>query len=165
MTVDVYELSRKRELVAGRVPLARLVRLASMLADDAGDLDYEFTGEVDERGRPGASLRVRGTLPLRCDLCGQPLALLLDAYAAFHFVADEAELEALPLEDDDEREALVGSRRFDVEALVEDEAILSVPISPRHGACSAALGDDDADEASGRPNPFAALARLKRGEH
>jgi uncharacterized protein len=42
----------------------------------------------------------------------------------------------LPI-DDAPDEPLLGSRRFDVAALVEEQAILALPISPRHAACTA----------------------------
>jgi uncharacterized protein len=55
----------------------------------------------------------------------------------------------------------VGGRRFDVAALVEDEAILCVPISPRHARCAPPTVREPAD-AEAR-TPFAALAKLRSG--
>ena len=69
---------------------------------------------------------------------------------------------------------LVSSRRFDLAALVEDEAIMALPPAPRHDDCSApAVADAPAagegadagpgDAAPAPRNPFGALAALKGG--
>ena len=50
-------------------------------------------------------------------------------------MASEEELNALPLDDDDEAEAIVGGRSTDIAAWLEDEAILSLPLVPRHDDC------------------------------
>ncbi len=59
------------------------------------------------------------------------------------------------------------SRDFDALSLVEDELILSLPLVPRHEVCPEHLPSQVEDEAfeaaSERPNPFAALAALKKG--
>lgn len=175
-TVDTDQLSRSGSRLTGRLPVAGLQRLAPQLASAAGEIEYELAGELDERARPAATLRAHGTLTQRCDLCERDVTLPLDIAAQYYFVADARSLDELPLEGDDEREPLVGGRRFDVAGLVEDEAILALPISPRHPACEAelaargAVGDGAAvtetpeaepGEPAPRPNPFAVLAKLK----
>jgi uncharacterized metal-binding protein YceD (DUF177 family) len=51
---------------------------------------------------------------------------------------------------------------MDLRDWIEDEAILSLPLVPRHGRCEteAAAETDD----SGRRRPFAVLAELKRSK-
>jgi uncharacterized protein len=65
--------------------------------------------------------------------------------------------------DESEDEPLLGSERFDLYELLEDEAILALPISPRHADCAApALATPDMGlDADDKPHPFAALAQLK----
>jgi uncharacterized protein len=154
---DVFELARTGAALEGALPLAAALRLRAGLRHNRGALSFRFEGRFDERGRPAALLHVWGELPLVCDRCQRALELQLDHRAAFFFVRSEAELARLPVTDEPD-EPLVGSRRFDVAALVEDEAILCVPISPRHAQCAlpvpAAPGD-------GGRKPFAALARLR----
>ena len=78
---------------------------------------------------------------------------------------------------------IVGSRQFDLVDLIEEELLLSLPLVPKHDVCpevheSLVSGADGAegerrrgwsDEASSRaaspsrPNPFAALEKLKQG--
>ena len=58
------------------------------------------------------------------------------------------------------------SRSFDAIELIEDELLLSLPLVPRHEVCPVPLPRpvDDLSHAEGdeRPNPFAALAALKK---
>ena len=101
-----------------------------------------------------------GRLQLICQRCNSSLAFELDRTARFRFVATEEELNALPIEDD-EIEVIVGSRSMSVYDWVEDEAILSLPLVPRHGECSAPskAGGDVAVVTA--PNPFAVLLALR----
>jgi uncharacterized protein len=156
---DVFELARTGAAIEGSLSLASALRLRAGLRHDRGALAFRLEGRYDERGRPAALLHLRGELPLVCDRCQQALELTLEHRAAFFFVRSEAELARLPVTDEPD-EPLVGSRRFDVLALVEDEAILCVPISPRHAQCAAPLAVARAED---ERRPFAALARL-RGE-
>lgn len=74
----------------------------------------------------------------------------------------EADLADIPVDDAPE-EPLVGSAHFDLAALIEDEAILQLPISPRHPDCAAPFPvEPDADAEEERPHPFAELARLRK---
>ena len=78
---------------------------------------------------------------------------------------------------------IVGSRQFDLIDLIEEELLLSLPLVPKHEVCpevheslvsGVAGAEGEGDEARRtkqaramspkRPNPFAALESLKRGE-
>jgi uncharacterized protein len=61
-------------------------------------------------------------------------------------------------------ERVVGSRRMDVLALVEDVIILSLPYVSKHDVCPSlptALEEEPGADTD-RPSPFAALGRLKK---
>ena len=82
----------------------------------------------------------------------------------FRFAADEAT--AAALDDETEEDVLVLSSEFDLQALVEDELLMELPLVPRHETCPVeikrAVADPDFDEASAaKPGPFAALASLR----
>jgi uncharacterized protein len=166
LTVDVFALARDRALLEGRFPLVALPRLAASLVSTDGELDYAIRGQVDDLSRPGAAMRLRARLLLQCQRCNGPLELALARDATFRFVGSEEELDALPVEDD-ETDVIVGSRSMDVLTWVEDEAILSLPIVPRHDVCPVpppAGGSDAGGEGAPRKNPFASLAALKRAK-
>ncbi len=164
--VDVYELARERRTIEGDLALADLKRLAASLLRTEGSLRYRIRGDIDEPGRPGAEMNVSATLLLECQRCNQELEFPLRRNAHFRFVTSEEELNALPIDDDDVDE-VVGSRHMDIAAWIEDEAILSLPLVPRHDHCRPAVPLVGAQEGDGEeekpPNPFAALASLKAG--
>lgn len=162
--IDVYELARSVGEVRGELLLSSARRLAAALVETSGSLSYRLTGGLDDRGRPAAALELTGSLQLRCDRCGLPVAVPIRERAAFYFVADADELARLPI-DDAPDEPLLGSRQFDLAALVEDQAILALPISPRHADCAAPAGVRPAGagghEGAETHRPFVALADLK----
>jgi uncharacterized protein len=158
-TVDVLELARRGGSVEGQIEAAELARLAPALAAPAGRIGYRLDGLIDEHGRSAASLHLEGRLQLRCDLCGQPLEWALDETERFFFVDEEAQLGELPITTEG-AEPLLASRAFDLTALVEDQAILALPISPRHPQCEGSARDQAQPETN---RPFAALASLRRG--
>jgi uncharacterized protein len=168
--IDVFELARDRATIEGSLPLASLPRLAAALAPPDGELRYRIQGELDERGRPGARMHLLGDLVLECQRCNKPYTFRLERDAQFRFVDSEEELNALPVEDD-EVDVVVGERRMDVSTWIEDEAILSLPLIPRHEwgdtACRPEVelgaGEESSKDTIGREHPFAVLAGLKPG--
>lgn len=159
--IDVFELARMAGAVEGVLPLAQMRRLVPSLAGADGDLKFELRGCVDLRGRPAARLSFRAQAAMTCDRCGAAVDCELSGSAQYYFVRTERQLAQIAV-DDSEEEPLLGSARFDLHELLEDEAILALPIAPRHGACAgptrATLGE--VGEASEPSHPFAALAPL-----
>jgi uncharacterized protein len=104
-------------------------------------------------------------LALQCQRCLTAVVEQVVAERDFLFVADEATAEAM--DEESEADVLVISRDFDVLSLVEDELLLALPLVPRHEICPqavpVAVADEAFEQASERPNPFAALAALKKG--
>jgi uncharacterized protein len=116
-------------------------------------LQGQMTPVTGGPARIGMTLSAEVDLPMQCQRCLSPVVETVHAEREFVFVADEATAEAM---DDETEEA------------VEDELILALPLVPRHETCPQALPADAVDEAfeaaSQRPNPFAALAALKKGK-
>jgi DUF177 domain-containing protein len=160
-TIDLIELARVAGSVEGEIEAVGLARLSTMLAAPMGRIRYRLEGRIDERGRPGAILRITGLLGLQCDRCGGRFEWALDESDGFFFVDTEEQLGAAPIAPDGD-EPLLASRRFDVQDLVEEQTILALPISPRHPACE--LGTPaEPDPADAGRRPFAVLESLKRG--
>lgn len=167
--VNVFEAARTGRSVQGELPLAAFARLGPTLLG-AGTVRYAFDCARDDRGRPSAQLTFEAVVVLRCDRCNGPVRLPLNGAAWFYFVRTEDELARIPVDESDE-EPLIGSERFDLHALIEDELILALPISPKHEDCSlpvdvdGAVAEPAADPAPDRPNPFAKLAQFKPRRH
>jgi len=134
-------------------------RLAGLLRRRDGVVQCCLQGRIDERGRYGAVLHLEATLGLTCDRCGAVFDWPLEASTGFFFVADQAELDAIPVDAEGD-EPLVGSRHFDLAELAEDQVILSLPISPRHERCQTVLATDS--DRADLQRPFAGLEVLKK---
>ena len=108
-------------------------------------------------------LGLQAQVPQTCQRCLAPYAQPVTVDRWFRFVADEAT--ALAEDDDAEEDLLVFEPRFDLQALVEDELLLALPLVPMHEQCPTPVrlqaGDIDAPTDAGQPHPFAALAALK----
>ena len=170
---DIRAFAQAAAQLKGEGPVRDWPRLADeQLADagaDAGRVQWQVLGRMvavtGGAAQVGLSLQARAELTMQCQRCLTPVMTPLLAERDFLFVADEATAEAMDEESD--ADVLVISRDFDVLSLVEDELILALPLVPRHDVCPrhlpAQAADEAFDAASERPNPFAALAALKKG--
>jgi DUF177 domain-containing protein len=161
-TFDAFRLARERGRLSGDATMKELPRLAQAVLSVDARVHYEIVGTVDDKGHPGALMRLTARLPLRCERCNEPVEFVLDRTVPFRFVASEEALNAIPIEDD-ELEAVVGSHAMALLPWIEDEAILSLPLIARHNDCSTAILLAGAEQPMERENPFAALANLKKG--
>lgn len=110
-------------------------------------------------------LTMQGRVPQICQRCLCPYAEELHIDRWFRFVNDE---DAASAEDDaSEEDILVWVPRFNLHELIEDELLMGLPLVPMHDTCPKpprmSAGEEGmlAPEAE-RPNPFAALAALKK---
>jgi uncharacterized protein len=170
--LEVQAFAKEAGQLDGRWPLLQLVRVADS-ALDGGDVtrhdtevDWSARGEL--RAAPGGEsqiwLHVKAStaVSLECQRCLQPMAVALEINRNFLFVHGEDA--AAQLDADSEDDVLALTRALDLRELIEDELLLALPIVPRHEVCPVPLpvrpNDPLAEE---KPNPFAALAALKRG--
>ena len=168
MEIDVFEFTRGAHSAEGTLALASLERLASLLADQSGELDWRLDGwrNSDPAGSEQLRLRLRATanVGLRCGRCLGVARLPLAIDRGFVLARSEAEAEQLD-QDEEDLDALVASKKFDVAALLEDEAIMAIPAAPSHAECAPPAGGksvaDVSPDGDARPNPFASLTALK----
>lgn len=167
-TIDTFELARTGAERNGELPVADMPRLASLLHDADGALAWSLHAWRAPRPEGGADdfmrLEINGTVSAGCVRCLGPVPVALAVERRYRLVRSEEEAERLDLEDT-EFDVIAGDRRFDLTGLIEDEAIMALPPVARHDDCAipadAEAGDEAAEE---RPNPFAVLQRLRRGE-
>ena len=159
MHVDLFELSRNREDVAGEVPLAAMTRVDT--AERGGALRWRARGAATPGGAAAFLLEVDGTIALICQRCLESMVVPVSIRSRFRVVAEEREAMAIDAEDDD-YDAMVGSSSFDLDALIEDEVILALPLAPRHAACPTSTGTPGEQR---QPSSFAILASLKSTGH
>ena len=173
--LDVFEFVRRQQSVRGRFSVHHLSRLLDGLPEqplpgqsgsdqDAGIVRYEARGMGEVDGKSLLELSVHAALMLECQRCLEPMCHLVDNKALFEIVRNESALDADDeADEDDGPERILGSRRFDLLALIEDELILGVPYIPRHEVCPGQSVEPvaAAPDAAERPSPFAVLGKLK----
>jgi uncharacterized protein len=167
LTIDTTEFTRRGDAADGEWPVARLPRLASMLADDSGTVRWRLSGSVHQSVDGGRhrllGLSLQTTVAMRCVRCLEPVAVPVAMQRDYRLVTSEGQA-VREDPDDDDFDILVASPRFDVAELIEDEMVMALPFAPRHDDCQPppvpAGEPEPLDEPA--PNPFAALQRLRR---
>lgn len=184
--LNLPALAHEEKPLADTTPLSKMQRLVQELqgleADFPANLQVQWQAKAELRNPPGQLpneegelwLRLEATaqLPMQCQRCLHPVDIPLQIDQWFRFVATE---EVAMAEDDDcEEDLLVLEPQFDILALLEDELLMALPLVPMHEACPEAvashIGFGSATpgaalpemEPPTRPNPFAALAGLKK---
>jgi uncharacterized protein len=161
--IDGLEFAKAGSRLQGSWPVAEFLRLQDALRTTAGLLRYELRGVPEERGRPVLRLKVDGVLSLICQRCLGALEFPLGIEVSLRLAATQEEVDAEPL-DAEGPECIVAGKEMRVQALVEDEVLLAIPIAPRHESCAggkqAAGGKADTDA---RQMPFAGLRGLIGG--
>lgn len=169
--LDVGAFAQAEALLEAREPLSAFERLQAEAAASDLPAQVQWRAQGDWRtGSGGAAtpwmhVAVEASVPVTCQRCLQPVGAELEVDRWFRFVADE---DTAAAEDETaDEDVLVISRTFDLRELIEDELLMEMPVAPRHEVCpqdlpmSAQDADFEAAEAA-RPNPFEALAQLKK---
>ncbi|HYD62449.1 MAG TPA: YceD family protein [Noviherbaspirillum sp.] len=160
--IDAFEFCRLKERREGEVPIADLLRLAEESVDKAGVVRWSLQGGSDIRGHPQLDLAVSGKLSLMCQRCLSPFEFEFESGSTLILAQDEASADEIDvLLADESVEVIVGSRSFDVAQLIEDEALLTIPLSPKHEVCPAPVEQKAAEEGE-KESPFAVLKKLKQ---
>ena len=158
--VDSVAFARDASELRGTAATADLPRLHDSLFDQSGEIAYSVTGKVDKDGVASLRLDVAADLLMTCQRCLGPLRISLNSARNFVLVPPADDL-GDPAEEHDEEERIHADDQLDVMGLVEDEAILCLPMVAVHksGECAppiAAGGESDSK------SPFSSLAALKR---
>ena len=157
------------------VPLAMFTRLLEDATDDVGEAQVQVALRAQERDPSmgtaigtGADstrqvwLRIEAQtyLPLTCQRCLQTVATPLVVAQDLRFVSNE---EQAAFEDEEaEEDVLALESSLDLQALIEDELIMAMPIVPLHDDCQPEGYQAPEPVVDEKPNPFAALASLKK---
>jgi uncharacterized protein len=160
--IDAFEFCRLKERREGEIPVADLPRLADESVDRSGAVRWALEGGSDMRGHPQLNLTVSGTLNLMCQRCLTPFAFEIESGATLVLAEDEGSADEIDAQLADETvEVVVGSHSFDVAQVVEDEALLTIPLSPKHDICPD-LAVRNATPEVQKESPFAVLKKLKQ---
>ena len=155
--IDSLDFARRGGELSGEVPVSELSRLADVLTDAAGSVNYTLRGFVGKDGKSLLELNLAGTCNLRCQRCLNALSYPIQLRARLRLVT-EGEIGDDDIEDD-EVDNVPADKHLDALALIEEELLLDMPIAPKHddGVCEMA-----AEGLNRTNNPFAVLAGLKK---
>lgn len=160
--IDAFEFCRLKERREGEIPVADLPRLAEESVDKSGAIRWVLQGGSDMRGHPQLNLAVSGALNLMCQRCLTPFAFQVESDATLILAQDESSADEIDAQLADESvEVIVGSHSFDVAQVIEDEALLTIPLSPKHDVCPDLAGKAVPQEVE-KESPFAVLKKLKQ---
>lgn len=162
LTIDGLAFCRHAEFREGRFTVAELPRLAGETTDRSGGIEWSLRGGSDVHGNPKLELSVSGAVNLVCQRCLSPYAFGIDSTSTLILAKDEASVDALEeLLDDESVDVIAGDQTFSIAQLIEDEALLALPASPRHEACPDAAPLEALKKDEGKASPFAALKNIK----
>lgn len=164
--IDAFTFSRLEEQRSGSILVADLPRLAEESANTDGALGWSLQGGKDKLGHPQLKLSVNGAVQLMCQRCLTPFAFDIDSESILILAKNEENADEIDaLLEDDEVDVVVGSKTFNVMDLIEDEALLAIPQSPKHAVCPdlpLASADTTAAidaEVGKKESPFAVLKK------
>ncbi len=161
LVIDGFRFCQAAEHREGEFKISELARLAAESTADAGSLKWVVQGGNDKFAHPKLTLSVTGTVYLRCQRCLTAYEFTIDSESTLLLAASESaadELEAML--DDETIDVIVSDKLLDLKVLVEDEALLALPVSPRHETCPD-VKTLDALKRVEKPSPFAVLKDIK----
>jgi uncharacterized protein len=177
MLVDVYEAARTGQRLEGHLSLLELPRAlelrevpnaiqAERLGEDASLPSVSWRAEffrVDaaaQQAQTWCKLHFAARILQQCVRCLEPVVTVIDEARQFVFVGNEERAAELD-EDLEMADVLVGSKRFDLAELIEDELILALPPLVQHEVCELPVEIKDEPQAEEAPRkPFDALKNL-----
>lgn len=163
-SVDVWRMVTAKRVFEGSIAFDAMPRLKTLLADVAGQCNYEIGFDRNGQDQAFLDLSVTANLPLVCQRTLQHFDLPVVISQRLGLIRHERE-EAALLEGYEP--VLVPADGFlQVADIVEDELILAVPMVPMSDdgllEDQVIWQDADAAEEPATTNPFAALSRLKK---
>ncbi|MDQ3185755.1 MAG: YceD family protein [Pseudomonadota bacterium] len=158
LVIDALDFAHNAGEHHGKIALSELERLQDYLVGNCGDLKYIVSGALDN-AKPILRVFVQGAINLRCQRCLGELRHVLDFQTNLLLTKNEDELARL--DEYESADGILAKSDMDVLALIEDEIILGLPISPRHGEGECSMGTLSCSDTAGVKPLFAALAQLK----
>lgn len=162
--VDPRKLADRGVTLQGEVLLADLERLCDPLSDNVGTVQAKFVFERDERNAVVIHSDLSVEVKMVCQRCLELVTLPIHSESSYAVVKEGANTQSLPKGYD---VLELGEDPLDLQALVEEELLLALPIVPAHQPeeCQQPAGADEpgpSEDEVTRSNPFSVLAQLKR---
>jgi len=163
--VNPRKAAEGNRIYRGTIPLARMSRLAPLLAGTEGEAEFRAAFAEDGMGWITIDLQVKAELPLICQASLERFLLPVERRTTLAVIGDLREQDRLP----GHYEATwAESGQVVFCEIVQDELILAIPQVPRKPGTGEILYSTDPEHdtkrsAEERNRPFAALGDLLRG--
>ncbi len=153
-------LVEKRRQFKGSLPLSQLVRLQDVLLNPEGEVRFALRFEKHGKLSMVTGI-VEAELELQCQCCLGPIAWPVSSRVKLAVVSSIDEADLLP---ESYEPLLLEEETMPLAVIIQEELLLAIPSIPQHGQCEASAPREMAQTpyAPKRPNPFAALAELKK---
>lgn len=159
IVIDAFDFCRSNGSQQGVTPVAEMTRLAKECADPSGTITWRAVGSTSKMGFPQMTLSVAGTVQLVCQRCLTPYAHTIDSSTLLMLGKDDEQADEIEeMINDETIDVIVGSRSMELMDMVEDEALLALPHTPKHEVCPDTALLDKAKSA--KLSPFEALKGL-----
>jgi uncharacterized protein len=164
LTLDPVRTAQKRLDYQGIYTRDQVVRVADSVVSVDSDVECSISFAIDNQRLAVINGDATVSVTLECQRCGKPFPYHVHTTYCFSPVRNDEQAEALP-----EAYEPIEVNEFgeiDLQALVEDEVILFLPVVPVHDSEHCEVSDADMvfgelPEEAQKPNPFAVLASLK----
>jgi len=159
--IDSLDFARQGRELRGEIAVAEMPRLREFLINPQGVVKYSVRGKVGRDGNPVLELELDGSCQLRCQRCLAEMTYPVKLATRLQLVPED-EFDEFS-DDEGEMDSIAADTNLDVQGMIEEEILLSLPFAPRHpeGVCQHVA---EKLNSSGK-NPFLALSGLKIKNH
>ena len=159
-SINPLRLAKSRKRIEGSLQLDSFERLKGDLLESDGELDFSLSFDIDESGICVIESEIDTQVTLKCQRCLKPVKIRIKKKSLLGLANDKDEIDSLAKEYEPLQ---IEGETISVGELVEDELLLSIPLSPLHteNECAGKEVLDQINE-DAKPKPFAALAALKK---
>ncbi len=153
-------LIKSEAVLEGELPLKEMERLRSVLLHTEDSVTYRLKFATDEFGRNYIQERISTTISLQCQRCLGEVRVDINSENRLAIVANNEVAQELPTEYEP---LVITEDELSLSALIEDELLLALPISPTHGVdeCPVKL---ERPMKSEKQNPFAVIKQLQKSK-
>jgi uncharacterized protein len=157
--VDSLAFARGAKALRGKIRVADLPRLNDYLYSMTGIIEYELRGGVNAKGKPQLHLAIQGKIGLKCKRCLGELEQNVDQAHDLELIESPNDFPEIA-EESPTVDCILAEAELDVLALLEEEIILGLPLSPRHDMAVCRI-NEVYDSSREEKTAFAPLAALK----
>jgi uncharacterized protein len=160
IVIDTHDFVRFTRSLHGKITLDECTRLKDYLSDSRGKIEYKINGILDKNDKSILQVIIKGEINLFCQRCLGELAHTLNLKSTLFLAENKKELSYL--DEDESVEVILATSDLDIIELIEDEIILSLPISPRHRVNDCSARELTNSYTVEKKRPFTALLKLKK---